>query len=157
MQKPSARATPLQGLVKLSSADGTISLLATHISASSPEGAGEPITYANDLDVAADGTVYFTSCTDIVPPLNAAGFWDTYAAWFASLMQVRAWAVVCIAGVAALVLQLTRAWLLPPLAPACCAGAAARAAAALQPDPARDDGGGVGLLLRQRRGSVSGG
>jgi hypothetical protein len=24
---------------------------------------------------------------DIIPPLNAAGFWDTYRAWFLGLMQ----------------------------------------------------------------------
>ena len=36
---------------------------------------GIPITYANDLDIAADGTVFFTDCQNITTALNrqAAG------------------------------------------------------------------------------------
>ena len=26
-------------------------------------------------------------CADIIPPLNAMGFWDTYRAWFLGVMQ----------------------------------------------------------------------
>lgn len=26
-------------------------------------------------------------CADIIPPLNALGFWDTFRAWFLGLMQ----------------------------------------------------------------------
>ena len=31
---------------------------------------GIPITYANDLDIAADGTVFFTDCQNITTALN---------------------------------------------------------------------------------------
>lgn len=77
----------LKGLLKYDYTSGVISLLATHVSWNSPINPGTPITYANDLAIAADGTVYFTSCTDIIPPLNALGFWDTFRAWFLGLMQ----------------------------------------------------------------------
>ena len=33
---------------------------------------GRPITYANDLDIAADGTIYFSDSTCIPPALNQA-------------------------------------------------------------------------------------
>ena len=53
----------LQGLLKYDYSSGDVTLLATHVSSSSPIDPGTPITYANDLAIAADGTVYFTSCT----------------------------------------------------------------------------------------------
>jgi sugar lactone lactonase YvrE len=84
--------TPLQGLLRYNYYDSQskdIVLLTTHVSASSPIDPGSQITYANDLAIASDGTIYFTSCTDIVPQLNQLGFYDTYRAWFLSLMRVR--------------------------------------------------------------------
>lgn len=77
-----------QGLIKYDYSSGDITILATHVSNSSLLDPGSEITYANDLAVAPDGTIYFTSCTDIIPPLNHLGFYDTYRAWFLGLMQV---------------------------------------------------------------------
>lgn len=42
-------------------------LLTGRVSDESPLSSGYPIEFANSLDVAADGTVYFTSSTDVVP------------------------------------------------------------------------------------------
>lgn len=77
----------LKGLLKYDYSTGDVTLLATHVSSSSHIDPGSTITYANDLAIARDGSIYFTSCTDIIPPLNAMGFWDTYRAWFLGLMQ----------------------------------------------------------------------
>jgi hypothetical protein len=52
-----------QGLVQFSYSSGQLTVLASHVSGSSPLDAGSPITYANDLAVARDGSVWFTSCT----------------------------------------------------------------------------------------------
>eukprot|EP00882_Tetradesmus_deserticola_P017309 GHRQ01018540.1.p1 GENE.GHRQ01018540.1~~GHRQ01018540.1.p1 ORF type:complete len:145 (+),score=31.90 GHRQ01018540.1:276-710(+) len=82
----------LQGLLRYSYYDSQskdITLLTTHVSASSPIDPGSQITYANDLAIASDGTIYFTSSTDIVPQLNQHGYYDTYRAWLLSMMQVR--------------------------------------------------------------------
>jgi sugar lactone lactonase YvrE len=81
----------MQGLLKYNYYDSQskdVTLLTTHVSASSPIDPGSQITYANDLAIASDGTIYFTSCTDIVPQLNRQGFYDTYRAWYLSLMRV---------------------------------------------------------------------
>lgn len=77
----------LKGLLKFDYTTGDVTLLATHISQHSAIDPNTPITYANDLAIARDGTIYFTSCTDIVPPLNAMGFWDTFRAWSLGLAQ----------------------------------------------------------------------
>ena len=75
-------------MIKYDYRSGDISILATHVSDTSSLDPGSEITYANDLAIASDGMIYFTSCTDIVPPLNQLGFYDTYRAWFLGLMQV---------------------------------------------------------------------
>lgn len=87
-----------QGLVKYDYSLDQVSLLATHVSTSSPVDAGSEITYANDLAIASDGKVYFTSCTDIVPGVNKAGFYDTFRAWMLGLAQVRFWLGVALQG-----------------------------------------------------------
>jgi sugar lactone lactonase YvrE len=81
----------MQGLLRYNYYDSQskdVTLLTTHVSSSSAIDPGSQITYANDLAIASDGTIYFTSCTDIVPQLNRQGFYDTYRAWYLSLMRV---------------------------------------------------------------------
>ena len=70
----------LKGLLRMSLGDGRLEILSNAISG--VDGAPpEPFNYANDLDVAADGTIYFTSCTDGPVARNPAGdFYDTSAA-----------------------------------------------------------------------------
>jgi sugar lactone lactonase YvrE len=53
----------LQGLLKYDYSTGDVTLLATHVSKNSSIDPDTPITYANDLAIAHDGTIYFTSCT----------------------------------------------------------------------------------------------
>jgi hypothetical protein len=84
---PKPNKTTTQGLIKLEWATGRVEILANTIAADSPIAPGAPITYANDLDIAPDGTVYFTSCSDIVPQRGAGGFWDTYKAWLLDFMR----------------------------------------------------------------------
>ena len=45
------------------------------------------LQYANDLDVARDGTVFFTSSTDMPVKRNALGFYDTFRGYLADLMH----------------------------------------------------------------------
>jgi len=49
----------LQGLIKLDP-QGNVLLLSARVSDDSPLDPGTLITYANDLDISSDGTVYFT-------------------------------------------------------------------------------------------------
>jgi sugar lactone lactonase YvrE len=88
MHSLAAGAAASQGLLKLHSGSGMLEVLATHVSPDSPLHPGTPITYANDLAVAPDGAIYFTSCSNVVPARNAKGFWDTFRAWQLDLAQV---------------------------------------------------------------------
>lgn len=64
-------------------------LLTGRVSDESPLSAGYPIEFANSLDVAADGTVYFTSSTDVVPYRTASGYWETSDSVFVSLAKAQ--------------------------------------------------------------------
>ncbi|GBF92278.1 strictosidine synthase [Raphidocelis subcapitata] len=76
-----------KGLLKLERATGRVELLTDRVSDSSPLDPGSFITYANDLDIAADGRVYFTSCSNIVPQKGEGGYWDTYRGWLLDVAQ----------------------------------------------------------------------
>jgi sugar lactone lactonase YvrE len=80
----------------LEAATMTVHILANHISSSSLIAPGAPIVYPNDLDIASDGTIYFTASVDIYPARNAqfhsrissvpslyntGGFYDTVKVW----------------------------------------------------------------------------
>ena len=76
----------LKGLLRVTLSSGAIEVLSNAVHG--PDGAATPFQYANDLDVAADGTVYFTSCTNHTVALNpAGGFYDTMRS--ATLSAVR--------------------------------------------------------------------
>lgn len=64
----------LQGLLKYDYSTGYVTLLATHVSKHSLIDPDTPITYANDLAIARDGTIYFTSCTGQACPQLPADF-----------------------------------------------------------------------------------
>jgi hypothetical protein len=64
-------------------------LAATHVSSSSALYPGRQVTFANDLDIAEDGTIYFTSSTPVLPPLSAKGYWDMARGWQLDLLGVR--------------------------------------------------------------------
>lgn len=57
--------TLVQGLIMLEKDSGRVVLLANRVASSSPLEPGSPIIYANDLDIAPDGTVYFTTSINI--------------------------------------------------------------------------------------------
>ena len=69
------------GLVRLDRTTRTVTLLA---SVDGEEGA--PILYANDLDIAADGSIFFTDSVAHPPARNRAGFYDTMAAYVLSVL-----------------------------------------------------------------------
>ena len=49
-----------------------------------------PINYANDLDIAPDGTVYFSDCSHIKPAFDKQlRYYDTLSACLSTLAQVR--------------------------------------------------------------------
>ena len=73
-----------------------VRILANRVSSSSKIAPGAPIIYANDLDIASDGTIYFTTSVDMYPTRNAqfhsrirhvpslynsGGFYDTVKGW----------------------------------------------------------------------------
>lgn len=65
-----------------------MSILTNRVSPNSPQDPDSEITYANDLAIASDGRIYFTSCSDIVPMRNKAGYYDTFKAWMLGMAQV---------------------------------------------------------------------
>eukprot|EP00878_Enallax_costatus_P004230 GHUV01004460.1.p1 GENE.GHUV01004460.1~~GHUV01004460.1.p1 ORF type:complete len:457 (+),score=103.84 GHUV01004460.1:102-1472(+) len=94
----------LKGILKLERDTHRVVILTNRVSHSSPLGPDTPIIYANDLDVAKDGSIYFTTSIDIhlhrnaqhysrfthVPSLEArAGFWDTVKGWGLGMCQGR--------------------------------------------------------------------
>ena len=79
----------VQGLIMLEKATGKVVILASQVSDDSPKDPGSVINYANDLDIAQDGTVYFTTSCDIPVVPNALGFWDTFAVFTLTMLQVR--------------------------------------------------------------------
>lgn len=61
----------LKGLLRVDLATGGIEVLSNRVTG------GEPLHYVNDVDVAKDGTVYFSSSTEGSVGLHASGFYDT--------------------------------------------------------------------------------
>ena len=87
----------LKGLLRVDLAEGTVTVMANSVSVSpadddgaGPGGAGgrgpRPINYANDLDVASDGTVYFTSSTAGVVARHPTGFYDTMRSFLLNMV-----------------------------------------------------------------------
>ena len=78
----------LQGLVMLERETGKVVILTSQVSDDSPKAPGSVINYANDVDIAKDGTVYFTTSVDIPVVPNVLGFWDTFAVFSLTMLQV---------------------------------------------------------------------
>jgi hypothetical protein len=94
----------LQGLIMLEAGTNNVVILANRVSASSPLYPDSPLMYTNDLDIAADGTIYFTDSVDVNPHRNAQhnnsvthivsivgkpGYYDTVKGWALGMLQVR--------------------------------------------------------------------
>ena len=77
-----------QGLLQVDPATGSIVVLSNEVSPESALAPGTRIGYANDLDVAQDGTIYFSDSSAITPALNRDGYWDTMRAFVLTGLQV---------------------------------------------------------------------
>lgn len=78
----------LQGLVMVTADSQAVVVLTSKVSAASAMAPGSRILYANDLDFAADGTIYFSDSSQIPPALNDLDFYDTFRSYFLTQMQV---------------------------------------------------------------------
>lgn len=67
---------PPQGLLRLNTTSGQLEQLASRVA-----GDNSTIAYANGLDIAANGSVFFTASTDILPARSRDGSYDTGFAW----------------------------------------------------------------------------
>lgn len=67
----------LKGLIMLEKYSKRVVILANRVWARSDIDAGSEISYANDLAIAHNGTIYFSSSTDIRVAINSEGFYDT--------------------------------------------------------------------------------
>eukprot|EP00877_Chromochloris_zofingiensis_P013931 jgi/Chrzof1/8792/Cz03g24210.t1 len=77
----------LKGLMMLEKDTHRVLIVANRVSDTSAIDPGSEILYANDLDIASDGTIYFTASTNIVPHRNEQGFFDTFRAWQLGMCQ----------------------------------------------------------------------
>jgi sugar lactone lactonase YvrE len=66
----------LQGLLRLNVSSGQLEQLASRVTDD-----GSPIAYANGVDIASNGSIYFTASTDIFPARARDGSYDTGFAW----------------------------------------------------------------------------
>lgn len=79
----------MQGLVKWNAASQQVTLLTSRVSSTSPLAPSTLINYANDLTIAADGTIYFTDSSAIHVKRHEQGYWDTYNSYFLTMLQVQ--------------------------------------------------------------------
>lgn len=69
----------LQGLLRLNTTSGQLEQLASRVADD-----GSAIAYANGVDIAANGSIFFTASTDITPARARDGSFDTGFAWVLS-------------------------------------------------------------------------
>lgn len=77
----------LVGLMRLDPGTRELRVLANRASVTSPLQPGSPIHYANDLDIASEGSIYFTDSTAIPPALTRGGSYDTMWSYLLTLFQ----------------------------------------------------------------------
>ena len=77
-----------QGLILVNATSGLTTILANRVSPSSSKHPGAEIIFADDLDVASDGTVYFSTMTDIALPRGASGHYEAMPPCVLNIMQV---------------------------------------------------------------------
>ena len=63
------------------------SVLAARVTPGTGAGEGSEILYADDLDIASDGTIYFTDMAAVQPVRDEKGHYDLLAAHKANLLQ----------------------------------------------------------------------
>lgn len=78
----------VKGLLEISRDFHQVCLLARSVSADSPLDPGTPVGFANTLDIARDGTIYFSESTVIQPPLDqATKKYDVMEAYYLSIIK----------------------------------------------------------------------
>ena len=78
----------VQGLVALNLETGLKTLLTNHVDDVASFGNTSEIVYANDLDIASDGTIYFSDSSVVAPLRSDDGKCDTYAAFMKTYYHV---------------------------------------------------------------------
>ena len=78
----------MQGLVLVHATNGLSTVLTKRVSPSASKQPGSEIIFADDLDVAADGTVYFSTLTDVPLLPLPSGEYDTLKPCVLNIMQV---------------------------------------------------------------------
>lgn len=78
----------LQGLILVNGTSGLTTILAKRVSLSAAKTPGSEIIFADDLDVASDGTVYFSTLTDVPPIPGPTNEHDALRPCVLNLMQV---------------------------------------------------------------------
>lgn len=71
----------MQGLLRLNLTSYKLEQITSRVSSDSHETPDTPIFYANGVDIAPNGSIYFTSSTDILPARARDGSYDTGFAW----------------------------------------------------------------------------
>ncbi|GMH38773.1 hypothetical protein BSKO_06657 [Bryopsis sp. KO-2023] len=79
----------VKGLLKVEVSSGRIEILANRVSDNSPKDPRTTITYANDLDIARDGTIYFTDSSKVPVALGYGGWYDTLESFMLTVFEGR--------------------------------------------------------------------
>lgn len=77
-----------QGLIKVDRHSRRASILAARVSPGAGKHARSPLMLTDDLDIAGDGTVYFSDATAFPPPRKADGSYDAMAPSVQTLLEV---------------------------------------------------------------------
>jgi sugar lactone lactonase YvrE len=78
-----------KGLIKVDKNTKAITVLAGRVSPDSAKGPGSDIRFIDDLDIASDGTVYFSDMTFTAPVRDANGHFNVLQAHAANMLQGR--------------------------------------------------------------------
>lgn len=77
----------LQGIIRVN-ATGTVQIVTNRASQSSARLPGQELIFADDLDVASDGTVYFSTMHDMPPIKDRTGEYEALQPCALNLYQV---------------------------------------------------------------------
>ena len=87
----------VQGLVSVSKASGLTAIVTKRVSPSASKRPGLELNFADDLDVASDGTVYFSTLTDVPLLPSRTGEYDALKPCVLNVLQVSVCVFGCIA------------------------------------------------------------
>ena len=102
----------VQGLVSVSKASGLTAIVAKRVSPSACKRPGLTLNFADDLDVASDGTVYFSTLTDVPLIPTRTGEYDALKPCVLNVLQVSVNFCCCTADLYACIHDSTAQWCL---------------------------------------------